>query len=557
MKTAKNKVLLQKKVNRALFILATMLVVLLVIFTFQMFTSFSYHADSLSTQVSNTIIDSLEDNFLSIEQTAISLSSGDELISLLKTSEPLEFHQKADDVREILDKIFINQSLVYNVLAYTSDGTFSRLRGDLGNTSATRIYNLLADNEHHILLKLENEIYIAYVSSIYENDILIGHLVFLMKSDDISSLFSNLSYGESLEIGLMVDSELVASTNEDHISFSLNQLEEELKTYSKRQIGFTPYTIIVSDKSVLISLLPNLLLLLMVSLIIFIFILSFAYAFLKKSFFSPMIDIISSTEQIDIGKTPIAETGQYEFDALVKQINSMVLRVAKSSEDLFLMESQMQKAEIDKQKAIIVSLKKQINAHFTVNTLNVIRRLNELNETEKASLMCDGLSIMLRYANDGDEMIRCVDEIITLEKYTEVMEIRYPNKLSVVYDINDEIFDFYIPRMLLQPILENSIIHGFHTGENYQIKVTAIFENNDITFEITDNGVGINNEILTKLQNDLSNISTIDLEDKGIEHIALLNIQKRIKSMFGENYGLTISSKENVGTKVLVKISVK
>ena len=84
-----------------------------------------------------------------------------------------------------------------------------------------------------------------------------------------------------------------------------------------------------------------------------------------------------------------------------------------------------------------------------------------MGENEKAGLLCDGLSFLLRYANAGDSYISGMEEFFVLEKYVEIMEIRYPDRFTAEIEMEDALEGVELPRMLLQPIVENSILHGW------------------------------------------------------------------------------------------------
>lgn len=144
-----------------------------------------------------------------------------------------------------------------------------------------------------------------------------------------------------------------------------------------------------------------------------------------------------------------------------------------------------------------------------------------------------------------------------LEEYVEIMQLRYPNLFSVEFDAQEELDNIELPRMLVQPIVENAISHGLLTKQNGRLYISAKRERNYLIFSVKDNGIGIPKERLEKLQKKIQQAPNIVVCECGIEHIALLNIQKRIYSMFGDSYGITIDSILGEGTKVTLKLPIR
>lgn len=220
-----------------------------------------------------------------------------------------------------------------------------------------------------------------------------------------------------------------------------------------------------------------------------------------------------------------------------------------------LMESQLnlQNIRIEHQSAVIVSLKKQINAHFTVNSLNLVRALIKKNENDRAEEICEGISGLLQYANAGDETITVLDEFSMLERYLAIMRTRYPGKFTANLEFDDELAEVKIPRMLLQPLVENAILHGFGRQEEGDLNVLCDMGENTVVLSVSDNGCGMEKQSLEALKEYLQCYTGKDIAP-GLSHVALPNIQKRLQTSYGANYGVTIESQLGKGTKVTLVI---
>ena len=229
---------------------------------------------------------------------------------------------------------------------------------------------------------------------------------------------------------------------------------------------------------------------------------------------------------------PLPLTGEGYFDNLVKHINDMI------------------ESERNKEKIETNLLKKQINAHFTVNTLNALRALINKDDKKGASDMCEELSALLRYANTGDTYISLFDEFYHLSQYTSIMKVRNPGRLETDFEYDDSYEEIFIPRMIIQPVVENSIVHGIGNGKG-TIRVYAEISD-DVKIIVEDDGKGMSEEELENLRTKIKNADRV--LDEELKHVALSNIQKRIDILYGGEYGLYFESKEGSGTVVTVRL---
>ena len=201
-------------------------------------------------------------------------------------------------------------------------------------------------------------------------------------------------------------------------------------------------------------------------------------------------------------------------------------------------------------------LKKQINAHFTVNTLNVIRALVYKGDRAEASDTCDELARLLRYANAGEDMILLSEEFYTLEQYLKIMCTRYRGMIDIEMDDDDFYEELLVPRMLLQPIVENAVTHGL-AGSKGRISISAEVTGEDLFIKILDNGKGMSEEKLKEVKKTITDADSIEInEPKELHHISLQNIERRIKTECGDGYGIDIGSETGKGTEVTVYLPV-
>ncbi len=196
-------------------------------------------------------------------------------------------------------------------------------------------------------------------------------------------------------------------------------------------------------------------------------------------------------------------------------------------------------------------LKSQINAHFIVNTLssiNIFVQNGLIKESETSLLL---LSDIVRYAFNSQNFIFIWDEFIHLQKYTDIMNMSYNNKITLNIEPDDELMEITIPRMLLQPIIENCIVHGFNSMDSdCLITISADLIGNKVEIVISDNGCGINKTTLEKLNSQQNNFDI-----NSIKNIALMNIKRRLTTLC-EDGEFSVSSVEGKGTTVRISFVV-
>ncbi|WP_243154873.1 sensor histidine kinase [Clostridium thermarum] len=227
--------------------------------------------------------------------------------------------------------------------------------------------------------------------------------------------------------------------------------------------------------------------------------------------------------------------------------------------------------KVSEKQAEYLALQNQINPHFLYNTLEAIRGEALSSGMSSIADMTETLATFFRYSiSNVETLVTVEDEIRNLDNYFVIQQYRFGDKLnlSIQYDEDDiyNVLEYNIPKLILQPIVENAIYHGLEckVGKG-TVKVNIETTQSRLIINIIDDGVGIEEKNLEKLNNRLhaSASSEDEIKDRrGKGGIALVNVNNRIKLLFGEQYGITVSSITNIGTDVeitlpLIKAGVK
>lgn len=220
--------------------------------------------------------------------------------------------------------------------------------------------------------------------------------------------------------------------------------------------------------------------------------------------------------------------------------------------------NQQKEIELEKRmeslnKAQAVALQAQINPHFLYNTLETINWMSiDQNKGEnEVSTMITLVADLFKLSVETDSyLIPITNEIDYAKKYIKILKKRYPDRFSVTWNIDEQILQCKILKLCLQPLLENAIYHGIKPKSTFgEINIKGRIEDEYVVIDITDNGVGISESEVKKLNKNMN-----DNYAEQNKHIGIKNVNQRIKLIFGNKYGINIHSELGKGMTVQIKI---
>ena len=252
------------------------------------------------------------------------------------------------------------------------------------------------------------------------------------------------------------------------------------------------------------------------------------------------------TEQVAEGD--FSARAQVETQDEVAVLADSVNRMTESLEGLV---SKIKEDERKMRKADLRLLQEQINPHFLYNTLDTIVWLIEGNDSDKAVNMVMSLSEFFRLVlSKGKEYITIQEEELHIKSYLEIQQVRYRDILEYEIQIDPELYRYQILKLTLQPLVENSLYHGIkYKRAKGCITVTGQMEGERILLRVKDDGVGMEEEDLRKLQTEIE--KPCKETEKGF---GLANVNERIRMNFGVEYGMKIDSVKGKGTCVEIVI---
>lgn len=306
-----------------------------------------------------------------------------------------------------------------------------------------------------------------------------------------------------------------------------------LKNLDWYLINLIPIEDILSE----ISIIRNITVMILAVAILICIILSrlISYTFLHP--LKELKNVMEDVEQEDFSARLTMKRND-EIGVLVATFNKM----SKRLEELL---TQVYYAKIMQKEAELKALEAQINPHFLYNTLDVIYwkcRMEKAHESEKLII---ALSKLFRLTlNKGNEFTTLGKELDHLRSYITIQQVKYEDDVTFNINVDDEVLDCKVIKLVLQPIVENALIHGVgKNGGKGNIWVKVIKQQVDLIYIIKDDGVGINQHI----------IDEILYKKENSEGYGMKNVNERIKLHFGEEYGIDFFSEEGKGVTVLVK----
>lgn len=245
------------------------------------------------------------------------------------------------------------------------------------------------------------------------------------------------------------------------------------------------------------------------------------------------------------GCAEIAELG-HEFSGMLKDIEQLNRKIFQSATDLY-------ELKVQKQEAELAYLRSQVDPHFLYNTLEAIRkRALEKNAPEIAQMALDMGNIFRYNAKGGDE-VSLEEEISIIKSYIRIQQMRFDGKIEVFYFIPEDVLQLKVMKMLLQPIVENSIFHGLEPkSRKGSLYIGARKEGELLVITVKDDGVGIEKEGLEEIQKELSE-ENADTS----KHVGTLNTNARIRLFYGKEYGVSIESCVEDGTTVTLRLPAR
>lgn len=259
-----------------------------------------------------------------------------------------------------------------------------------------------------------------------------------------------------------------------------------------------------------------------------------------------IVSIIQQVEKGNLNARVPESKHEDELSKIAVNINSMLAELNNYIEQFYLLNMKQQQAELK-------ALQAQIDPHFLFNTLEAIRMVAVVEGSKTSGKMIFHLAKLFRYTLESKETVPLYTEIEYVKQYLSLMQFKYPNKLQVHFDIPCDVEQAMVPKLILQPIIENYFVHGFKKEcSDNELYISAAKLGEIMEICVKDNGKGMSQE-------ELSNIVQHINRDEGDEmkSIGLRNIHQRLKLKYGNQFGISLKSIKDQETIVTLSIPVQ
>ena len=343
----------------------------------------------------------------------------------------------------------------------------------------------------------------------------------------------NLIEGNKYEVNLEIwenDVQIVTSLLQDtifqYIYYEISDLQQLSAEYQKFFVGTVRFFLIAFA-------------------CIFVSILFFSY-YIPLSITRPIRKLSEVTDQVAKGDLSVrfdARSG-VEVNRLSDSLNTMIDKINELLEQVTTEQIRLRKAEFE-------LLQTQINPHFLYNTLDTIIWLAEAGKQREVVGMVGSLSEFFRASlNQGKDIISIREELQHVKSYLEIQQVRYQDILKYEIQVPGELDKYLIPKITIQPIVENALYHGIKNKRGLgRIRVSGKKEEGGFAIQVEDNGIGINEERLRQVRDKIQYRTPAENDIYG-----LYNVNERIRLNFGEKFGISIESVYGEGTVVRIHL---
>ncbi|MFC0470925.1 sensor histidine kinase [Halalkalibacter kiskunsagensis] len=568
----------QKKI-----LMAFLLFILLPIFILG-FVSFHVTSSTLKNKVGDETLQTL--NAIDLNLSMV-ISEVNTLSNYITSSREVQDFIKHNDEQSLLDfynhgqaiaGLLYGHSKLDDLVLYSATGQVYSFRRTVtpsfGQFQESEFYNGMVEAEGRPvwLSTVESDKFVKSENPLFSQGRVIkdintlrdiGYLILDVKLDRFDEVFKGLQQQDSQEMIINHKGEIVYSINHQLIGETIELPTAMTLSHSgtfiddwdkeKSLLSFIPVTFNEYETSnfFLISIKPwsfitnETKVIRQVTIFLVLLVTVFAVCF-KQLFLNKIIHFITefqiNMKQVEKGQltTRMKALSVLELNHLAKGFNRMV-------EEISTLLSRIKNEQERKRKAEFKVLQNQINPHFLYNTLESINSMAVLHGSRDISKMTINLGKLLRISINTADKVMVSDEVRHVISYMEIQKVRYNERFTFEIEIDKQLEHYFILKLILQPLVENILIHAFDRNkEDGFIKIRGGVTNREGFFFIEDNGVGISNDVLATF-NEFNRGSETSSQKIGC---GVMNVQERLKLYYGERYGMMICSAENMQTTI-------
>lgn len=293
-----------------------------------------------------------------------------------------------------------------------------------------------------------------------------------------------------------------------------------------------------------------------VLLLAFLWLTVFGIRFMGDNIHRPINSLIKDVHSISENGSEyrLKESKSYEISDISDSINQLLDELERRNDMIMETRENLRELHLLHRESQLIALQSQINPHFLYNTLECIRSLAQGYNADEISDILDPMIAIYRYSASSHHLGTIGTECECVRNYARIIGIRFDNRIRFEFDCDDSIENVQIPRMVLQPIVENAVNHGYaNTLDDVFVLISTTRVDGDAVLSVKDCGCGMKEDELECLRERIY----ADKESGDGKHVGLRNVHQRIRREFGDKYGVRIESSEGKGTDVVIVVPLQ
>jgi len=553
------------------------------------------HAVELSLDMLKNIELRVDDYMNNVSVLSRDLLLDQEVYEVLndERSDVFEYYGKVNRLKNILRKRAISYEAIQSITIIAQDGQIHSYDASSGRANiedivpyATLLPKARAQNGG-VVWQVESEgedTHVFLARLINDNDTYeeIGLMVILVNMEPLKTSYSEMRSDILRNIMITTNDKRVIFESESSAISPLHLIPDQYDKYggvvmnesvdqvvSYRRLNVADWVVLSSfSRSALTKEFSNLQNWMWTILIPMILLLSILSLMVSLDIASPIHTVIERMKAYKQGQlvehTPLGRKDEIGF--LAENLESMTTEIDHLMKNIY-------EEQLHRKESQVRALQAQINPHFLFNTLETINWQAQLADVPEISDMVTSLSTVMEGSLSGDSsLIPLKLELEYVRSYLSIMNHRLGDQLEVTWNVEDRAEGIQVPRLILQPIVENAIEHGVTRQSRVgKISIQAVCHNDLLSIQVTDNGKGIKKEDLVALKSRLEDLSEMSVsshqlsrsktpDNKSPSHghwIGMNNVNRRLKLLYGATYGLDIESEADVYTKVTLNLPMK
>lgn len=575
--------------------IACVMLFIIMITYIQMSSIITNNNEQNTKDMISQIKQTVQSNKDTIDRLMMNVAYNHDVQNYLTEPNIVEMYAYSKRINSLLINMRSLKEGILDIVIYGENGRWYDLFG--GKRWATTFAKSITpkDDIHYFGLQNFGDVYQM------ENCLLVGMKIKAFQSgDQFNSVLGTLFFiidpkaliGESGSItkqfatqSFLVDREnkIIASSDPGEVGGELNVLTVNGMEPGKQQKvdvdGFT-YVMQAEDipeiNSSIVSMIPEEKLLQDISkirkleLAIFIFgacIMFVLFMLILRNVLHPLKKLMSFISNVKRGsldklKSRIHLQGYAEITVLSNELNSMMDQVDSLTHQLLETNALLYESELEKKKSELAFLRSQINPHFLYNTLEMVKGMAAVKGAHDIREIAKSLGQIFRYSIKGGSMVLLRTEMGIVESYVQIQQIRFSNRFRVMYELSAESLECHIPKMILQPVVENAVFHGLEPKEEQGTLIVSslVDENETLVITVKDDGLGMEPEQLAHIREVLAQDQPLGPEREDVPStsgIGIVNVNNRIKLTYGSGYGLHIDSTPGQGTTIILTMPAR